>query len=289
MTPATADRSLQPVYAIGGVGGSGTRLVAELLAQLGYDPGKPLNAERDNLAFTLLFKRLDMLEAGDADFADCLQVFLAGSFGEAAPVNYRTIIEQAQQAHPPVWSQPVVEYLMTACLAASDTQAATTDRKPIGWKEPNTHLFIARLYQHLPGLRYIHVIRNGLDMAYSTNQRQALLWGRHLLGYGCDTPDPVYLLKYWCEANKRMAYFRDTWADTRPIFWLDYDALVSDPQPVLTALLDFLAITPSQSLLDELSGRITCGNRRPRQHDVSIFAAEELACLEQLGYSPCWS
>ena len=43
--------------AVGGVGGSGTRVIAEILIQLGFYLGKDLNASRDNLWFTLLFKR----------------------------------------------------------------------------------------------------------------------------------------------------------------------------------------------------------------------------------------
>ena len=46
---------------IGGVGGSGTRLIAQILKELGYHLGNYLNLSEDNLWFTLLFKRLDIL------------------------------------------------------------------------------------------------------------------------------------------------------------------------------------------------------------------------------------
>lgn len=42
---------------IGGVGGSGTRVVAELLENLGFYIGSDLNTASDNLTYTLLFKR----------------------------------------------------------------------------------------------------------------------------------------------------------------------------------------------------------------------------------------
>lgn len=51
---------LSPV-AIGGVGGSGTRLIAEMLAKLGFYIGDDLNKANDNLWFTLLFKRAGLL------------------------------------------------------------------------------------------------------------------------------------------------------------------------------------------------------------------------------------
>jgi hypothetical protein len=58
------------MVAIGGVGGSGTRLGAALLQVLGYYIGDDLNESLDNLWFTLLFKRRSiLLENLDLDFA----------------------------------------------------------------------------------------------------------------------------------------------------------------------------------------------------------------------------
>ena len=48
--------------AIGGVGGSGTRVVAEVLKCLGFYLGSLLNSSLDNLWFTLLFKRPDWFQ-----------------------------------------------------------------------------------------------------------------------------------------------------------------------------------------------------------------------------------
>src|SRR5581483_5848515 len=52
-------RSLEPSapVAIGGLGGSGTRVVARLLQDLGFYLGADLNDYEDNLWFTLLMKR----------------------------------------------------------------------------------------------------------------------------------------------------------------------------------------------------------------------------------------
>jgi len=55
--------------AIGGVGGSGTRLVAGALAAAGYFIGYDLNEASDNLTFSLLFVRREILDASDDEFA----------------------------------------------------------------------------------------------------------------------------------------------------------------------------------------------------------------------------
>ena len=51
-----------PPIAVGGVGGSGTRLVAELLTSLGVFMGGDLNDAGDNLWFTLLLKRPELVD-----------------------------------------------------------------------------------------------------------------------------------------------------------------------------------------------------------------------------------
>jgi hypothetical protein len=45
-----------------------------------------------------------------------------------------------------------------------------------GWKEPNTYIILEKLNEYYPNMKYIHLIRNGLDMAFSENQNQVKLW-----------------------------------------------------------------------------------------------------------------
>ena len=53
---------------VGGIGGSGTRLVAGLLQIFGYYIGDDLNDSLDNHWFTLLFKRRSILLENDVQF-----------------------------------------------------------------------------------------------------------------------------------------------------------------------------------------------------------------------------
>jgi hypothetical protein len=47
-----------------------------------------------------------------------------------------------------------------------------SSKKPILWKEPNTHFFAEYLLQHYPTFKYIHLIRDGRKMAQSKNDQQ---------------------------------------------------------------------------------------------------------------------
>jgi hypothetical protein len=46
---------------VGGVGGSGTRIIAMILSSLSINIGRDINEAFDNLTFSLLFKRKDIL------------------------------------------------------------------------------------------------------------------------------------------------------------------------------------------------------------------------------------
>lgn len=66
---------------IGGVGGSGTRLIAQCLRELGYFIGHDLNEPCDNLWFTLLFTRVEILKSSNKEFNELVEIMLKGMMG----------------------------------------------------------------------------------------------------------------------------------------------------------------------------------------------------------------
>ena len=60
---------------IGGIGGSGTRVVAQVVRDAGIAIGADLNASLDNLVFSFLFKRTDLWPLEDK--ADEIQFALS--------------------------------------------------------------------------------------------------------------------------------------------------------------------------------------------------------------------
>jgi len=220
--------------AIGGVGGSGTRLVADLLRLLGFRLGEHLNPAGDSLWFTLLFKYAGVADLDDAQF-DLLAEMLVASLSGGAPLDARALqrldaLAAVARPHHP----------LEQLRASADTLAAAAARPahgaPWGWKEPNTHVVVERLWARLPGLRYVHVVRNGLDMAFSRNQNQLELWGPQVLGRG--PLSPARSLRYWCHVHQRMQALLA--ANQARMLWLDYDALCRDPRAGIARLCRFL-------------------------------------------------
>ena len=187
---SVAKEAFGPV-AVGGVGGSGTRLIASMVASLGYQMGDNLNRSQDDLTFAVLFKRPDL-------YRD-----IRGLIPEDHPsaVVAAGVFESIRSGQHGLGAE--IMPMLSACLSipSHDRQKmslagemlrrgkrlsrlgrAFRHTKPLEpglwtWKEPNTLLFVPSLFRVIPGLRYIHVVRNGLSMATSKNKRQLDNWG----------------------------------------------------------------------------------------------------------------
>ncbi|HWK73037.1 MAG TPA: sulfotransferase [Povalibacter sp.] len=277
MTATDACASRPPV-AIGGVGGSGTRLVAQLLREAGVHIGGDLNQANDLLWFTLLFKREEILDCDDAEFDLLTQALVSGLRG-GQPLDRATcallqdLSARGRAQHPASW-------LRSRAVSLRDAARQPRFHGNWGWKEPNTHVVIERLWQRLPTLRYIHVVRHGLDMAYSSNQNQLHLWGPSVLGTGGEAT-PARSLAYWCKVHKRMQGLLAKNPDR--MYWLDYDALCRDPEAELSALYRFLDYSsrPTGAQCDMI--------QPPRSRWVELdgtdaFDPADIAFVHSLGY-----
>lgn len=235
--------------AIGGVGGSGTRVVAETLIRLGLHLGSNLNTASDNLNFTRCFKRQDWF----MNFPDERELSAA----------WESFIDQGIEGENGV-----------------SANSGSTAVPRWGWKEPNTHIFLPFLFKNVPEFKYIHVLRSGLDMAFSDNQNQAKNWGQFILNTPCDDQiTPTYSLDYWIAANTRALKFQQEMKEN--FLLIKYDELCKNPRRELAKLLLFVNRSGN---LDEYASHIyptkTIG--RHLKEDLGIFSAEQLRQVEMI-------
>ena len=286
----THPAGLGPVV-IGGLGGSGTRVVAEILHRAGLFIGGDLNGALDNLWFTLLFKR-------PAWFRQC------SALGSDGVVQAIEIFEKAMLGPGP-WTEEERALLVAAAREMSVSghdhlgsgrgdwpsirvrkmldEARTTagPRRVWGWKEPNTQVFVAELARYFPGLRFVLVVRPGLDMAFSTNQNQLHAWG-DLYGVDVEEPLPRSQLRYWT-ASTRTCLERGTRLLGDRFVIVSYDRLCLDPSDEVARMLAALGIettAPMEGLAGVPSTPDTIG--RHRGHDLSLFTAADLAEAQEL-------
>lgn len=239
-----------PLVAIGGVGGSGTRVVAQCLQDMGFFLGSDLNESVDNLWFTLLFKRLEVLCTTEAEFRTLLEVFLGAM--HAQPVDppermawVRSLAARDRLLHPAAWLTIRADTL----LGVRPGQVPAR----VGWKEPNTHIVLERLAAHLPRLRYIHVMRNGLDMAYSSNQNQPRLWGHVLTGQPYRS-GPAYSLKYWRKAHERVFAIGREMGER--FLLLNFDELCANPVDGVRRMASLAGVQLGDEAVTAIAARV---------------------------------
>lgn len=194
-----------PPIIIGASGGSGTRVVAEILIKFGIYLGQDLNKSNDNLLFTYLFKHPahygKNLSQNDSRLVELLKlhekIFL-GRF--PLKINELKIFIKAGLEH--IYISPYyydMKWVIKRCLKLINSVSA---RPSIwGWKEPHTGYFLKSIYSCYPNAKYILVLRNGLDMAYSRNDQQLRFWNK-CFNLNSKDVTPRNKFEYWYQYNK---------------------------------------------------------------------------------------
>jgi len=265
---------------IGGVGGSGTRVVAAIVAGLGFHLGRDVNEALDNLWFTLLFKRLAILNASDSDWAAGVDLFGRAMLGGGRRDSDLQLLEQLTAEDRPGHS---VEWLRDRGLSLQAALECGPLDGAWGFKEPNTHVFLHRLSDSLPTMRYIHVIRHGFDMAFSQNMNQARFWGPVFLGEPFEAT-PRYLLRYWCVMNRRVCEVGATMPGRFLV--VRYDDLCSEPHRVVAEICRFSGCQDayaSGAFPIHIKPAASIG--RWRGHATTDFAQDDVDYVAACGFS----
>lgn len=142
------------------------------------------------------------------------------------------------------------------------------------FKEPNSYLFLEELDDVYPGYRYIHTVRSGLDMAFSSNQNQVLNWGDH---FGVSTTDldaltPEQSLEFWNRANEFAITTGDRLLGDRFLTIAFEDLCLRAPE-VMEIIFDFLEMPLSSQRRDELAAipRLPDTHGRHLDQNVEMF------------------
>jgi len=278
-----ADRNGDYVM-VGGMGRSGTRVVSVLLQELGFYIGPVLNPALDCLLFTLLFKRPDWFDAfpTDAEIADTADTFIDAMRhgpGQQAPA-IRALIATLQSRGKRINRTKIrLQDMLAAPAPDMDRHSG------IAWKEPNTHLFLPQLARHFPRLRYVHVIRNGLDMALSGNRHQLRNWGPYLgVTQAQDRPPERTQLRLWDVINARAIAHGQGHMPER-LLLLNYDRLCTDFEDEAGRLLRFLGHADARARLPALAAHVTPRSQgRFRDAPQGLFTPADIACVAGYGF-----
>lgn len=264
------------------MGGSGTRAVALILQKLGVYQGKELNPAQDNLLFTRLFRNPEWYRrATSQDIAARFELFKRCMKGDA--LSLRQYVALCKAAH----ENPTRNTSLAYQLRKLSTLRSSKHRPIWGWKEPNTQFYASELLATQPSLRYVHVLRHGLDMAYSTNTRQLRFWGWK---YGISTTGEeqghelaAKMLRYWISSTQEIIATSNVYPGR--VLLINFTNLCLQPEVEIERLLRFCQLSPPESLLPLSSiPRQPRSNSRYMQHDWRRFPKEQLAYVQSCGF-----
>ena len=263
---------------IGALGGSGTRAIAEVLRRLGVYLGSALNESHDNLWFTLLCKRPRWLPdqlcgpRPSPSIMDALEVLATMMQGRSLQHSQLVFLAQAaadmaadgHDHHSHLSGE--LGFELAADYLAGRSRPLAAKAVPWGWKEPNSHLVLPELIECFPGLRYVHLVRHPLDMAFSSNTSQLQTWGHHL---GLAIPEnatdiPNAQLRWWIETTK-MAIESGRALGERFRLLL-FDEVCSSPRSSVKSLAAWCEIEVDPATIDHAASAIQTPASAGRWH-----------------------
>jgi len=282
---------------IGGVGGSGTRVVAEIINLLGFYIGDDLNPAKDNLWFLLLFKRPRWFRRARHDKHEIftgLRLLSKAMLHKIRPgwpeVKFliRAVLEISIFGHNYKGDGRGLWPFVRAWNMVAGHPKMILNPNRWGWKEPNSHIYLDYLADFFSNMKYIHTIRHGLDMAFSDNQQQLYNWGPI---FGLELPqtksdEPAASLKFWIKSNQRVIESGQKLGDQNFLV-VNFDRLCLSPESEIQKIVSFLNIEPNPEKLEALI-RIPQKPKslgRYRAHNISQFDPADLNELERLGFS----
>lgn len=272
--------------AVGALGGSGTRVLAQILQDSNVFIGKTLNNSLDNILFTTLFKNPKWFKKSTSNQRQKrLLIFQKSMSGISLNFGEKIELGKAIASHPFVWRRHPIGLL----LRELHNQGSKTTTIRWGWKEPNTHIFLQDISDHFPDIKYIHLIRHGLDMAFSDNIQQLEYWG-YKFDLIIKNPENKVeraqkQLKYWILANQEAV------AEGKKLFGnnfklVNYTKLCEETGSELESLFEFLEISMNKEQIQKLSNipKLPTTHNRYKEQDLSIFSEEDLRTVQEMGF-----
>ena len=236
-----------PPNVIGATGGSGTRVVARIAQQCGMYIGTKLNAQKDSLEIS--------------GYLTCwVGPFLAQ--GDELEHTMRSELARVLEVH-----------------------GVPANGAPWGWKAPPSIFLLPFFWRVLPGFRFVHVLRDGRDMAFSRNQRQLERYGEQLLGEGVPLDSRAGSIAVWTKANVAAAQFGEEQMGDRYLR-MRYEDLCAEPEREIAGLLAFLELEGDPSELSALVAPPPTLGRWREQDPAVVAELERIArpALERFGY-----
>jgi hypothetical protein len=258
----------RPPAVIFGTGGSGTRVLQVLTDRSGFFMGTNLNGPGDSLDIGWFMRRWLDDYLGKSDW-----------IGEMTRGSQRNRF-RVPNGMPEDFAATIEDHRE----AIDDPEARW------GWKNPRAILILPFIHEFFPGMKAVHLVRDGRDMAYSKNQNQARRHGPQLLdSEQKELPKPVRSMAFWARVNLAAARYGERELGENYLR-MRYEDVCTDPRASSARLLDFLdSPAPRESIQEFAASEIrpssTMGRWRDRDPDqVREIESVGGEALRKFGY-----
>ncbi len=241
---------------IGATGGSGTRVFAKICMRAGYFMGTHLNNSLDALHFADFYNQwINLSLRNDRSLFTHDQFLQRDKHFKKCVQQHRTTI--------------------------GDPNARW------GWKGPRSMFFLDVFIRHYPAMKFVHVIRDGRDMAYSSNQSQLHRHGSAFLDKKWEQLNlPHRSILLWNICNMSVATYAQEALGNRYLS-VRFEDLCAEPEKTIAGLLYFLECRDQD--VAELQEEVHIPDSIGRWRSQPTIEVHELVslgqdCLELFGY-----
>jgi hypothetical protein len=243
-----------PPLVIGATGGSGTRVLVQVLRKAGWFMGNRLNPENEDSLPIAWFLTKWLKELKD--------------FPNVEPGVLRRAINDFDR----------MVYIHRRGIPSPDAHW--------GWKNPRSLWLVPFLVNRFPKLKFIHMIRDARDMMLSENIYFLRQNGHWLIGPDWWRNPEAAQLELWRRSNNRALEFAQRYLKNR-YYMVRYEDLCQKPMETVSGLMDFLG-EPNLDLERLTKGIHDRGNigrwRNVETSELRSLAKAIEADLRQFGY-----
>jgi hypothetical protein len=159
--------------------------------------------------------------------------------------------------------------------------------RPWGWKEPRSIYLLQFFHNRFPGLKFLHVVRDGRDMAFSTNQNQLVKHG-HMLLDSVETrwSQPMRSIALWSRVNLQAADYGENHLRGQYLC-VRFEDCCSNPVPIIQRIFDFLGLGGDVQEIAQLEVKPPESLGRWRHQDEGILSELHRiggVALQKFGY-----
>jgi hypothetical protein len=238
---------------IGAIGGSGTRVFSKIIRRAGVFMGGHVDGQEDSQPLSRFYR----------EFAS-EYLAASGDLGDRHREQLATFLADSLREH---------------------LEGLPDPDNPWGVKNPRSILMLPFWHERFPAMRFLHVIRSGLDMAYSEQQNQIRRHGHAILGRDIDRPWPERAMLWWARVNDAAADYGEAKLGDRYLR-VRLEDLCAAPKRTVRSLFAFVQSEgPIKAAVREVATPQTLGRwrERPQSEVVQLTTLGEPA-LKRFGY-----